>query len=99
MTYYRNDSHLAGTKTNAKFTELYEPANQLFNSEIQKVTIKPKHNRRPDLAAHDLLGNHRLWWIFMHFNPDILKDPVADFTSGKTINVPKQKVSTSTVRL
>tara|TARA_B100000575_G_C23039142_1_gene598087 strand:- start:408 stop:707 length:300 start_codon:yes stop_codon:yes gene_type:complete len=99
MALYRNDSHLAGTKTNPKYTELYEPTNQLFNNEIKKVTIKSQHDRRPDLAAQDILGNHRLWWIFMHFNPDTIKDPVADFTAGKIINIPKQQSSSSTVRL
>jgi len=35
----------------------------------------------------------------MHFNPDKIKDPVQDFTEGKSIVVPEKRSSTNTARL
>tara|TARA_B100000965_G_scaffold238991_1_gene200353 strand:+ start:2299 stop:2592 length:294 start_codon:yes stop_codon:yes gene_type:complete len=96
---YRGDSHLAHTKINAKFTELYEPGNELFSTEQVEHTIESKHNKRPDLLAYELYGNQRLWWIFMHFNPNIIKDPIMDFNSGKTILVPLRRASSSDARM
>ena len=96
---YKSDSHLSNTKTNAKFTELYEPGNELFTTTTKSIKIEPGFNRRPDLMAHNLYGNARLWWIFMHFNPDKIKDPVQDFTEGKSIVVPEKRSSTNTARL
>ena len=99
MSIYRSDSHLANTKVNGKFTELYEPGNELFNTGNKEHTIESKHHKRPDLLAFELYGNQRLWWIFMHFNPNIIKDPITDFTSGKTILVPQDRTGPSDSRM
>ncbi len=93
MAIYKSDSHLYNTKQNAKFTEFYEPGNALFGSPVEEYEIPPQANQRPDVAANELYGNQRLWWIFMHYNPDTLKDPVIDFKSGIVITVPVQKAS------
>lgn len=51
-------------------------------------TIETKFNLRPDLLAYDLYGNPSYWWVFLIRNPDLIRDPIWDFTAGKTIIVP-----------
>ena len=96
---YRSDSHLSNTKVNAKYTELYEPSSEFFSADIREHVIEDQHNRRPDLLANALYGNQRLWWLFMHFNPNIIKDPIMDFTAGKTIIVPVGQSSSTDTRM
>lgn len=52
--------------------------------------ITATYNYRPDLLAHDLYSDSRLWWIFMQRNPDIILDPINDFTTGTKIYLPKK---------
>ena len=33
-------------------------------------------------------GDANLWWVFAMRNPNVLKDPLFDFTTGNTIYVP-----------
>lgn len=53
--------------------------------------IDSVYNRRPDLLAHDLYGDVRLWWVFAARNPNTIQDPIFDFTTGKTIYIPSQE--------
>ena len=53
-------------------------------------SIAPEYAQRPDLLANDLYGDVNLWWVFMNRNPDVLIDPIFDFTTGKTIRLPKK---------
>ena len=52
-------------------------------------TITTVYQYRPDLLAFDLYNDSRLWWVFSQRNPNKLKDPVFDFTVGKSIYIPK----------
>ena len=55
----------------------------------QLVTITQKYNLRPDLMAHDIYGDARLWWVFAQRNPNSLaSDPLGNFTSGLAIFIP-----------
>lgn len=55
----------------------------------QIVTISAVYNQRPDLMAHDLYGDSRLWWIFAQRNPNSLAaDPLGNFVSGLQIYIP-----------
>ena len=51
-------------------------------------TIDHVYNLRPDMLASDLYGDANLWWVFAMRNPNVLKDPLFDFTTGNTIYVP-----------
>jgi hypothetical protein len=51
--------------------------------------ITPVYNQRPDLLAHDLYNNSKLWWVFASRNPNRLMDPLFDFTTGTGIYLPK----------
>ena len=51
--------------------------------------ITATYHLRPDLLAYDLYSDSKLWWVFAQRNPNRLKDPIFDFTSGTKIFVPK----------
>ena len=51
--------------------------------------ITTVYNMRPDLLASDLYNDSRLWWVFAQRNPNTLKDPLFDFTTGTGIFIPK----------
>jgi len=50
--------------------------------------IPPQYNEQPWRLAKDLYGNERLYYIFALLNPDLLVDPIYDFTAGTTILIP-----------
>lgn len=52
-------------------------------------SITKVYEYRPDLLAYDLYSDSRLWWVFAQRNPNKLKDPYFDFTTGKSIYLPK----------
>ena len=51
--------------------------------------ITPPYEYRPDLLAHDLYNDSRLWWVFAQRNPNTIKDPLFDFIPGTRIYIPK----------
>lgn len=51
--------------------------------------ITSVYEYRPDLLAYDLYNDPRLWWVFAQRNPNRLKDPYFDFTTGTEIYLPK----------
>ncbi len=52
-------------------------------------TITQTYNLRPDLLAYDLYDDSKLWWVFAQRNPNVLVDPLFDFTTGKQIYIPQ----------
>jgi len=50
--------------------------------------IDSPYNLRPDLLAYDMYKDTGLWWVFAVRNPDVLLDPLLNFTTGKVIYVP-----------
>jgi len=52
-------------------------------------TISKTYEYRPDLLAHDLYGDGRLWWVFAQRNPNTIADPMNDFVEGNKIYLPK----------
>lgn len=53
-----------------------------------QITISAKYNLRPDRLSLDLYGTQNYWWVFMLRNMNVIRDPVYDMTTGKTIWVP-----------
>ena len=54
------------------------------------MIISAVYEYRPDLLAHDLYNDSRLWWVFAERNPNRLsKDPYFDFKAGLGIYIPK----------
>ena len=60
--------------------------------------IESKYEHRPDLLASKLYGSVQLWWVFALRNPDLLIDPLEDFTSGKKIYLPTQQTINTILR-
>jgi len=58
-------------------------------SDDLNFTINLTYQYRPDLLAHDLYSDARLWWVFYQRNPNTLTKPPVDFTVGTTIYLPK----------
>ena len=59
--------------------------------------INLTYQYRPDLLAHDLYGDARLWWVFYQRNPNTLTKPPLDFAVGTTIYLPKITTHKSTL--
>lgn len=53
------------------------------------IMINQTYQYRPDLLAHDLYDDGRLWWVFYQRNPNTLTAPPWDFEPGKLIYLPK----------
>lgn len=61
--------------------------------------ITSTYNLRPDLLAHDLYGDSKLWWVFSQRNPNTLKDPLFDFVTGTGIYITKQSALAAALRI
>ena len=90
-TRYKQSSNYYTTNLNQKYLETYNPplTTDTLSVRTRKTVISSKYNLRPDLMAYDLYGDSNVWWIFVHYNRDVIKDPVFDFKSGVEIVVPK----------
>lgn len=58
-------------------------------------SIDAVYANRPDLLANDLYGDSALWWVFAARNPNVIQDPIFDFTAGTVIYIPKKETITS----
>jgi hypothetical protein len=87
-SFHESDSFLKG----APVTKFYLDVNTLpkiaRSPADQLYAIESRYDKRPDLLADNLFGTTKLWWVFALRNPDILVDPLEDFTSGKEIFIP-----------
>lgn len=54
--------------------------------------IDAVYKYRPDILAYDLYGDTNLWWVFAIRNPNVIKDPIFDFSPGTKIYIPKKEV-------
>ena len=51
-------------------------------------TIEPQYTHRPDVLAHDMYGDNRLWWVIAQRNLDVIEDPIYDLVPGTQIYLP-----------
>lgn len=64
------------------------PGKEVPQSESDQIyTIPNEYNLRPDLAAFNLYGDEKYWYIFALRNKDLIKDPIFDFKAGKVIYI------------
>lgn len=56
-----------------------------------EYVINAFYKYRPDILAYDLYDNAGLWWVFAVRNPDVLRDPIFDFVTDRTIFIPKKE--------
>lgn len=60
-----------------------------------EYTIPSEYNEQPWRLSHEIFGNERLYYVFALLNPNILVDPIYDFTTGTVIRIPSlQRVQT-----
>ena len=50
--------------------------------------IDAPYNFRPDKLSNDIYQTPKLWWVFAIRNPDVIKDPIFDFVTGRIIIIP-----------
>lgn len=97
VTYNRNSPWFKTTINDLYLETLtYRPIVQNRSDTVYVIENQYKH--RPDLLAHDLYGDNKLWWVFVHRNRNVLKDPVFDFVPGVTIYLPNKTDLQASIR-
>lgn len=86
---YSADSPYAYTKIINNKLDMMSYRTFPFEPDDLIYTIDQLYNHRPELLAYDLYGRTGFWWTFAIRNPDIIIDPVFDFTTGTTIYLPQ----------
>jgi hypothetical protein len=90
MSFYGKFSPYSTTDFNASgYLDLMRKRPILSEDDDYLYTIEPQYTHRPDLLAYDLYKNAKLWWVFAMRNPDVIRDPVFDFTPGVSLFLPK----------
>ena len=89
MAKYSNTSPYFNTSENKISLDFLNPRTITADQDDISYTIDRIYAYRPDLLAYDLYGTPRLWWVFAQRNPNVIEDPIYDFTIGKTIQLPK----------
>lgn len=85
---YSTTSPYASTQLWGKFLDIWDSKTIVADVSDAIYQIDSIYNLRPDLLAYDLYQDSNLWWVFAVRNPDVLKDPLMNFTTGKIIYVP-----------
>ena len=85
---YDSTSPYYTTGLYGQFLDVMSPRTVSKNVTDTTFTVNKTYEYRPDLLAYDLYGDASLWWVFAARNPNVLKDPVFDFSVGTEIYVP-----------
>lgn len=89
MASYNNNSPYFNTPQNNVYLERLEIRPIPAEKDDIIYTIDKSYEGRPDLLAHDVYGDSRLWWVIVQRNLDTIFDPINDFTAGTKIYMPK----------
>lgn len=98
MATYNRNSPWFRTPVNDSYLETLTYRAIVQNQSDTVYVIENQYKHRPDLLAHDLYGDNKLWWVFVHRNRNILKDPVFDFVPGVTIYLPNKTDLQASIR-
>jgi alpha-L-fucosidase len=88
MANYSSTSPYYSTKNYGKFLDVLKFRSISKLATDVQYQIDSIYKYRPDLLAYDLYNDSNLWWVFAARNPNVLKDPVFDFTPGVVIYIP-----------
>ncbi len=89
MAKFRKDSFIKNTQVlDGVFLDINKLPGVKVTLSDEEYAIDPAYDQRPDLLAHALYNNSRLWWVFALRNPDVIKDPLRDFKAGTIIFLP-----------
>jgi len=91
--FHKTSSFYIDTPVKNFYLDLWEAERIDIQEDITdtEYVIEHKYKERPDLLAHALYGNARLWWVFSMRNKDVLIDPIADFQPGVKIWIPSNE--------
>jgi hypothetical protein len=91
-TTYSSSSQYYNTSFDTQgWLSYWVPRSFPVSASDQIITISAVYDQRPDLLAHDLYGDARLWWVFAQRNPNQLAaDPLGNFVSGLQIYIPSK---------
>lgn len=89
MADYSNTSPYFNTPINDISLDFYSPRTITVEDDDIEYEIDRTYAYRPDLLSYDLYDTPRLWWVFAQRNPNVIEDPIYDFTPGKIIRLPK----------
>ena len=89
MATYNATSPYYTTGYSQFFLDVMTDRNFPKESDDLSFTINLTYQYRPDLLAHDLYGDSRLWWVFYQRNPNTLTKPPLDFAANTVIYLPK----------
>jgi hypothetical protein len=92
MATYSRSSPYSNTQTWGPFLDVWKSVIIPPHATDAIYQIDQPYNLRPDILAYDMYKDVGLWWVFAVRNPDVLLDPLLDFTTNKIIYVPTQKV-------
>jgi len=92
---YSKSSPYATTDSFGFFLDVANIRNLPLDPSDVQYQIDAIYQYRPDLLAHDLYGDSKLWWVFSVRNPNTIQDPVFDFVAGSTIFIPKKATLTT----
>lgn len=90
-TFHNTNSFLYRASVNGFYLDINDLPKIPKSRADRLYTIESKYENRPDLLANELYGTVNLWWVFALRNPDLLIDPLEDFTSGKSIYLPTRE--------
>jgi hypothetical protein len=90
MATYTNTSPWANTPIERGYLDYFRirPVSAELDDPI--YVIESQYTYRPDLLAHDIYGNSKLWWVFAQRNMDVIVDPIYDFVAGVSIRLPNK---------
>lgn len=95
---YGRVSPYANTPQDPNFLSYYVHRTIQPDPSDQEIEIETKYDLRPDLMAHDMYGESRLYWVFTARNLNVLEDPIFDFRTGVRIFVPRKDVLNRVLR-
>ncbi len=89
MATYSRSSPWADTPIENNYLQTLRIRSVSAEADDYLYTIEPQYTYRPDLLAYDLYNDHKLWWVFIQRNLNVLQDPIFDFVAGTKIYIPK----------
>jgi len=92
---YSTTSPYSATTFYGNYLDVWTQRTLPYLSTDVQYQIDQVYSMRPDLLAADLYGDANLWWVFAVRNPNIIQDPVFDFTAGTIIYVPSMVTLTT----
>jgi hypothetical protein len=88
MPTYSKTSPYYTTQQFGRFLDVMVPRDIPKNTNDVTYVIDSIYEYKPQLLAYDLYNDPTLWWVFAKRNPNVLVDPLFDFTTGTTIFLP-----------